>query len=205
MSNHHGRPAATPAPPGAVPGELRGRAGEWYAARADMPGELQHTVSEHMSVMANPPGWARGWQEHILIPDPAAGAVWSHTVDGGYSERLVSARWVLTCSAVVADRFPVLYLADTNGTKVLCVWAGGTITAGEAVGVNLAGEYTLQSDYGGAETFGPMPNRIVPPGYVWTATVQNMDAGDQQSAIVLTIDRFPSDTTRKYRPVEDGD
>lgn len=203
MSKRHGRPAAYPAPPGAVPGELRGRAGEWYAAQAGDAAELAHTTSEHMSVMTNPPGWARGWTEELVIPNPAAGAVWSHTVDGRYSERLVSARWVLTTSAVVANRFPVLYLANTNGTKVLCVWAGGTITAGEAVGVNLAGDTTIQSNYGGIETFGPMPNRIVPPGYTWTATVQNIDVADQQSAIVLTVNRFPSDTTRRYRPVED--
>ena len=205
MSKGHGRPAATPAPPGAVPGELRGRAGDWYAEQAAMPGELLGTTSEHMSVMPNPPGWARGWTEELIIPNPAAGAVWSHTVDGRYSERLVSARWVLTTSAVAANRFPVLYLANTNGTKVLCVWAGGTVVASTVNGVNLAGDTTIQSNYGGIETFGPMPNRIVPPGYVWTATVQNMDAADQQSAIVLTVDRFPSDTTRKYRPVEDGD
>jgi len=205
MSKHHARPAAYPAPPGAVPGELRGRAGEWYAEQAAMPADAQHTTSEHMSVMANPPGWARGWQEHILIPNPAAGAVWSHTVDGRWSERLVSARWVLTTSAVAGDRFPVLYLADTNGTKVLCVWAGGTITASEAIGVNLAGDATIQSNYGGIETFGPMPNLIVPPGYTWTATCQGIDVADQQSGIVLVVDRFPNDTTRKYRPVEDGD
>ncbi len=205
MSKHHARPAAYPAPPGAVPGELRGRAGDWYAAQAGSAGQLSHVTSEHMSVMTNPPGWARGWTEEIIIPDPAAGSVWSHTVDGRYSERLVSARWVLTTSAVAANRFPVLYLADTNGVNVLSVWAGGTVVASTVNGVNLDPQYTLQSNYGGTETFGPLPNRIVPPGYKWTATVQNMDAGDTLTAIVLTVDRFPSDTTRKYRPAEDGD
>ena len=205
MSKGHGRPAATPAPLGAVPGELRGRAGDWYAAQAAMPAEQSHSTSEHMSVMANPPGWARGWQERLIIPNPAAGAVWSHTVDGRWSERLVSARWVLTTSAVAANRFPVLYLTDANGAKVLCVWAGGTVVASTVNGVNLAGDTTIQSNYGGIETFGPMPNYITPPGYTWTATVQNIDVGDTLTGIVLTVDRFPNDTTRKYRPVEDGD
>ena len=160
-----------------------------------MTSPLPGNSSQVARLMAAPPGFAVGWQETVIVPDPAAGAVWSHTVDGRWFERLVSARWVLTTSAVAANRFPVLYLTDANGEKVLSVWAGGTITASESKGVNLMDAVSIQSDYGGLETFGPMPNRIVPPGYTWTATVENIDAGDQQSGIVLTVDRFPNDAT----------
>ena len=205
MSRGHARPRAYPAPPGAMPGELVGRANQWNPVHPGAASAESHTTSEHLSVMANPPGWARGWQEHLVIPNPVAGSVWSHQVDGRWSERLVSARWVLTTSAVAANRFPVLYLTDTNGVRVLCVWAGGTVVASTVNGVTLAGENTIQSNYGGIETFGPMPNLIVPPGYTWTATVQNIDVADTLTGIVLIVDRFPSDTTRKYRPVEDGD
>lgn len=203
MSKHHARPAAYPAAPGTVPGELRGRAGAWYAEQGQAAAGAPHSTSEHLSVMANPPGWARGWQDSVIIPNPALGAVWSYTVDGRYSERLVSARWTLTTSAVVANRFPVLQLLDTNGRIVAVRWAGGTIAASLALGVTLAGNVTIQSNYGGNEVFGPMPDFITPPGYTWRATVQGIDAGDQQSAITLFVDRFPSDTTRKYEPVDD--
>lgn len=205
MSKGHARPAATPAPPGSVPGELRGQAGVWYAQQVQPAAGEPHDTSEHMSMMLNPPGWAHGWQDRLLIPQPAAGQVWSYQVDGRYSERLVSVRWTLTASAVVANRFPLLQLLDQNNVVVAERWGGGTITASQAISVNLAEDMTIQSNYGGNSVFGPLPALMTPPGYTWKATCQNIDAGDQQSNIVLIVHRFPSDTTRKYRPVEDGE
>lgn len=157
---------------------------------------LARTASDSARLLAEPPGYVIGWQERLYIPAPPAGQAWSHTVNGPYFERLTAARWVLTTSAVVANRFPVLYLSDANGVKVLAVWAGGTNVASQVSGINLAWNNTLQSNYGGVETFGPIPNLICPPGFTWTATCQNMDVGDTQTGIVLTVDRFPNDITR---------
>lgn len=157
---------------------------------------LARTTSDTARLLVDPPGYAIGWQQRVYVPSPAAGAAWSRTIPGPHFERLVAARWVLTTSAVVANRFPVLYLTDPNGVKVLCVWAGGTNVASQVSGINLAREYSLQSNYGGIETFGPMPDLLLPPGFTWTATCQNMDVGDTQTGIVLTIDQFPNDITR---------
>lgn len=145
--------------------------------------------------MADAPGFAVGWQDVVYVPAPAVGTSWSYKVDGRYFERLVGVRFVLVTSAVVANRFPVLYLQDQNGVNVLSVWAGGTVPASKTNGVNLSPWYSLQSNYGGAETFGPLPNMLVPPGYSWVSTVQNIDVGDQVSGVVLTVQRFPNDAT----------
>lgn len=159
-----------------------------------MPGTGQANVSEMAHLMPGAPSYAAGWEQMVYVPSPAAGANWSYKIDGRYAEQLVSVRFVLVTSAVVANRFPVLYLQDTNGVNVLSVWAGGTVPASKTNGVNLSPEYTLQSNYGGVETFGPLPKLLVPGGYTWQSTVQNIDVGDTITGVVLKVQRFPSDT-----------
>lgn len=143
--------------------------------------------------MAAPPGFAVGWFERVIVPSPAAGANFTYTIDGRYKERLLSARFTLVTSAVVANRFPVLHLLDVNSRVVASAWAGGTIPASTMQTQNLAREFTLQSNYGGSEVFGPLPDWLMPEGYSWQSSVQNIDAGDQINAITLLVERFPND------------
>lgn len=145
-------------------------------------------------LMAAPPGYAVGWLERVLIPNPAAGAAFTYVGDGRYVERLISVRFTLATSAVVANRFPVMRLLDATGRIVMGVWAGGTVAASTTLAVNLAREFSLQSNYGGAEVFGPMVDLVTPPGYSWQLVVQNEDVGDQVSTITLLVQRFPTDT-----------
>lgn len=159
-----------------------------------MPGSGQANVSQMAHLLLGAPSYAAGWRDIVYVPSPAAGGNWSYKVDGRYSERLIAVRFVLVTSAVVANRFPVLYLQDANGVNVLSVWAGGTVPASKTNGVNLAQTYTLQSNYGGAETFGPLPDLLIPSGYTLASVVQNIDVGDTLTGIVLTVQRFPSDT-----------
>ncbi|MGH9622517.1 MAG: hypothetical protein ACRD45_22770 [Bryobacteraceae bacterium] len=156
-----------------------------------LPGNSSQTAR----LMAAPPGFAVGWQEPVYIPDPAAGANWKYTVDGRYSERLVSVRFTFTASAVVADRFPLVHLADANGRVVGGYFAGSNIAASVVQTVTLSPGNQVVSNYGPTEVFGFLPDLLVPPGWAWSSSVPGVDVGDQISAITLIVQRFPNDAT----------
>lgn len=159
-----------------------------------MPVPGRSNVSQAARLMASPPGFAIGWQEPVYLPNPAAGAEWSYTVDGRYYERLISVRFTFTASAAVADRFPVVHLADANGRVVAGYWAGSGIKAGVVQTVTLSPGNQVVSNYGPADVFGFLPDLLVPPGWVWSSSTAGLDVADQISAITLVVQRFPNDT-----------
>lgn len=161
-----------------------------------MTSPVPSNTSRSARLIVDAPGYVIGWQETVIVPSPVAGAVWSYKTDGRYWERLVSVRHTLTTSAVVANRFPTLQLKDVNGRVILSIWAGGTVTAGKTLGLNLQRENALQGDYGGVETYGPLPDLLVEGGWTWTPLVTNMDVGDTLTGITLIVQRFPNDITR---------
>lgn len=154
----------------------------------------QSTVSQTARLMLGGPSYVVGWQEPVYVANPAAGAVWSHTVAGRYYERLLSVHSVFVTSAVVATRFPQLQLLDSNGTVVTAVAAGGGIAAGTTLTADLmlGGPVFDGGTSGGS--FGFLSDILVPPGWSWKMLVTNIDAGDQFSNVVLLVQRFPSDT-----------
>lgn len=156
-----------------------------------LPGNSSQTAR----LMAAPPGFAVGWQEPVYIPDPAAGAVWDHVVDGRYSERLVSVAFALTTSAVVGSRFPQVELVDTNGKVVLSVPAGDTVVASSTVNPVLMLNAPAFAFGSAGGTFGFIPDILVPPGWSWQLVVFGIDPGDQVSDVILVVQRFPNDAT----------
>lgn len=143
--------------------------------------------------MVGAPGFAVGWQEALYVPNPAAGADWSHVVDGRYYERLIAARWVLTTDAVAGNRIAGVQVTDQNGRVVIRVTGSGNIAASNAVDINLAvGVGQL-----GVATFGSscgaIPDLLLPPGWSWSGFTFGLDAGDQESAVILVVQRFPND------------
>lgn len=155
---------------------------------------LPHSPSDTARLMAGAPGFAVGWQELIRIPNPAAGAQWTHTVDGRYYERLVSVRYQFVTSAVVANRNLSVLLKDNNGAPVTGSRGGFNVVASSTLVANLMiGAADFGSDSVGA-TYGYLPHLIVPPGWVWGSDVVSMDVADQFSSIVLVVQRFPSDS-----------
>ena len=151
-------------------------------------------TSQTARLMVSPPGYAVGWQEPVYMPAPAAGQNWLHPVDGRYYERLVSARFTLTTSAVVATRACQVRLMDGNGNIVLTIPVSGGVTAGGSVSVNaVAGAPAVTTGtQGDIATF--IPDLLIPPDWSWGSHVVAMDAGDQVSGIVLLVQRFPNDT-----------
>ena len=152
-----------------------------------------NNTSQTARLMVNPPGFAVGWQTPVYLPDPAAGAIWSYTVDGRYYERLVAVRYRFATSAVVATRFPVVALQDTNGTVITSAQGGWGVPAGSAVTASLAVGVPVAATATNGSTFGYLPDVLAPPGWSWVANVGAMDAGDAFSQVVLLVQRFPND------------
>src|SRR5579872_1630304 len=128
-----------------------------------MDGPVPGNTSGTARLMLGAPSYAVGWQAPVYVDQPAAGAGWQYTVDGRYWERLLSVYYVLTASAVVANRTSQLNLLDANGTVVLVAGAGATVTAGQSKFAS------LQVDNPGLESAIPsgavgwLPDLLVPP------------------------------------------
>ena len=156
---------------------------------------LPTNTSDTARLLNGAPSFGVGWQEPVYLPNPAAGANWSYKVDGRYFERVLSVHYTLVTSAVVANRFPVLTLADQNGK----------IVSGAPGGSGVAASTTLITDLiiGGpaydfanvGNSYGFLPDLLIPPGWSWQSVVGNLDVADQFSGIVLLVQRFPNDAT----------
>ena len=156
---------------------------------------LPGNTSQTARLMVAPPGFAVGWQEPLYLPDPVAGAEWSHVVDGRYFERLLAAQYMFTADAAVATRYAVLGLYDVAGRQVLTVPAAGGVVAATAVTANLMTGIGVLSSGTIGNTWGVLPDLLVPPGWSWRSATSGIDAGDQYSGITLVVQRFPNDAT----------
>lgn len=150
-------------------------------------------TSDTARLMLGAPEFAVGWQERILVPQPAAGAQWKYTADGRFFERVIAIAFTFATSAVVATRFPLVQLVDNNNVVVTGVTAGNAVVASSIVNPNLwVGAPQLATGASGG-TFGYMPDILIPPGWSWQSNTFAMDAGDQFSGIVVLTQRYPND------------
>ena len=114
-------------------------------------------------------------------------------MDGGYYERLLSVYYVLSTSAVVANRTSQLNLLDSNGLVVAVTAAGAPVTAGQVKFCCLQlGNPGLESAIPSGSV-GFLPDLVVPPGWTWQLVIANEDVDDQVSGVVLLVQQFPDD------------
>lgn len=158
-----------------------------------MPDPVARTTSDTARLMGGAPGFAVGWQQPIYLPNPAAGAVWSRKVDGRFLERVLAVTFTLTTSAVVANRFPAVQLADSNGKVITAVPAGGAVAASQSLFVNLAVNGPAYSFGNSGGTYGFLPDLLVPADWSWSAAVAGLDVADTLTNIVLLVQQFPND------------
>ena len=154
-----------------------------------VPGNTSQTAR----LMIRAPGFAVGWQERIVLPAPAAGQQWSYKIDGRYTERLVAVTFGLTTSAVVANRSPVVLLRDNTGTVITQVPAGNAVAAASTLTAYLVNGSPNTAQGAAGNTYGFLPEILVPGDWSWGSGVGGMDPGDQLSAVTLLVHRFPND------------
>ena len=140
----------------------------------------------------NPFAYGRGFLDIEYPANPAAGVNFSETVDGRYISRLVSATWLLTTSAVVANRTVTLDTQDGNGKLLNSRGAAVNVLAGStqifSADIHRSGDAWIS---GGTVFFG-LDEYYLEPGRKIIISVLNIDVGDQLSKIVFSWERFPT-------------
>jgi hypothetical protein len=130
--------------------------------------------------------------ELVEIEDPAAGADFFFSFEDGYTYRIQSMNFLLTCSAVVADRWPYIEIRR-GGRYIGFLSPAGKIIASEAV--NFHWMHGLTNSDASAVTphiICQLPRNLYLIGkdVLRTATF-NIDVGDQLTEVVLYLQKWP--------------
>lgn len=158
-----------------------------------MPVPGQSNVSQMARLLLGAPSFAVGWQDIVRVPDPAAGAGFTYTVDGRYFERVLAIRFVFDSSAVANIRYGFVGVYDANGDLVTEVEAVATMPASAEARVNLTVGCPVISMNGGGDSEGFIPDLLLPPGWSWRGRITAEDVADQFSGIVVLTQRYPND------------
>lgn len=123
--------------------------------------------------------------------NPAAGADWTYTVPAGFTQVLVSVRAVLTTSAVVANRVPVLRITIPTGQIVADIAAIAAQTASTTITyVWMAGAPANNTN--NVQQMSLPQGLRLPAGSVVQTITAGISAGDQWSSISITYTQFIS-------------
>ena len=127
-----------------------------------------------------------GTERLVVAPaNPAAGALYTYTMQS--AGRLKSIGWTFTADAVAATRYQDLVISTAAGDILWQQSASGSIIAGQVSYVALGSGFgTLKQQGAGLSETG-LPDLDLQPGDTITISIQNIDPGDQISAIVLSI------------------
>lgn len=139
----------------------------------------------------------------VSVANPAAGAEFTITAPGDQFWRVVSMRFVLVTSAVVANRTPRLNVSD--GTDI---YASVRADAVQAAGVTLTysaieGVIGRQNVGGVANINWPTRGQMLQPGHQIASSTDLIDVGDQYSAIRALVQSFPQGPVDEWLPTVD--
>jgi len=145
---------------------------------------------------------SQGWQDMLLIPDPAAGAVFSRKIPPETWEKVIAVRFNFQASGVVANRFLAIQYLNADDVVFLQQQSSGTVVAGNLVTPNLFVGGSGNAGGASGATYGVLPDLLLPSGYSWRLNVSGLDAGDQASLVRVLVQRIPSDVASGDRYYE---
>jgi hypothetical protein len=155
-------------------------------------------IADRVSILLGPIGQFTGWQQSLLLSDPAAGIGWTHTVPGQVHERIVAVSCKLVTSGVAGNRGPHLVFTWVNGKTVADTGYTSEIPTGVTAQLTwhpFAGE-VLNPNQGSAA--GSMPDLLLPSGCTVSLVIDGEDAGDQVSDVTLIVQRFSTEVTSQF-------
>lgn len=128
------------------------------------------------------------------IGQPAAGTDWSTVVPGGHTWEVLSVRSTLVTSAAAGARVPVLGMKDSDASYAVRFAPGGSANSsitepfcwfiGGPPQASLVAEFNSQL---------PSEPWIVPAGYTLSVATNNLQVGDQWSAVKIVARRWSAD------------
>lgn len=126
--------------------------------------------------------------DHQLEAAPVAGAGIVVKLDSTWRWRIVSARFTLTTSAVVADRVVSVDVADDEGTAWIRSLSPVAQVAGKA---DVAYDFVERADAidlsADSRVQAGLPRVWIPGGWQLRVNVENIDAGDQLGELRLYV------------------
>lgn len=136
---------------------------------------------------------AWGRRRRVLIANPEAGHDWTFNPTPGYLTIVELATALLTAAAKAATREVKVKLTDGNNT-LYEQYTGASATESKAVRLNLG----LSTDVavgqaGDATASAPLPSLLLEPGWTLSVVTTAIDAADQWSAIVLSVEEYEMD------------
>lgn len=128
----------------------------------------------------------------VNAADPAAGAEVTYTVPAGSGLLLKAVRVRLVTSAVVANRVPILTIADDNANTVM------EFPASAAQAASLTVDYSFVADLGYAMAaavanklaVGIAPFLYLPDGWTIKTVTSAIDVGDNYGVPIITGEVF---------------
>ncbi len=118
--------------------------------------------------------------------DPAAGATYSYTMPA--AGRLRSLSWTFTSDAVAATRSQDLVIANSAGDTLWQQAASGSIAASQVSYVSLGETWGTLKEQGAGLSSSSLPDLQLQAGDTIQISIQNIDPGDQISAIVIGLE-----------------
>lgn len=139
----------------------------------------------------------------VLVATPAVGSEFALVAPGGEYWRVLSLRFQLVTSAVVANRTPRLNVGD--GTDTYASVRAEAVQAAGATLVYSAFEGSRGGvDVGGVANIGwPTRGQLLQPGHRVASSTALIDVGDQYSAIVALVQSFPAGPAIEWLPSVD--
>lgn len=123
----------------------------------------------------------------VAIPAPGAGSEIVQVVPGGVMWEVLSLRYTLVTSAVVANRNSTLRLLDNDNVQVVRLNPAGSAAASTnntfCWAAGLGQNSTLSVIASGL----PVPPLVALPGWTISTLTANIDAADAYSAVVLMV------------------
>jgi hypothetical protein len=141
-------------------------------------------------VLDAPPLQRYGLPEYTVGDSPAAGAHFTHQIEGQYHERLVSLHVRLVTDANVANRQPLIEFRDSEDNRFL--FSGAPTTQAASLTndwVFSAFQYTAEWTIDDSVLI-PLASVLLPPTFDFRVYVDNIQATDQLSRIRFVKERF---------------
>lgn len=131
----------------------------------------------------------RGIKQIVTVPQPAAGADWTVKVPGGEQWFIMSGKFGLSTSAVVANRI-VQVVVTVDGPEVYRALAGTAVAASSFPAYTLAQvDAPVNSTSLQGLTNLQIPWMPLPQGATVGSLTVNLDVGDQYGAVNLYVAR----------------
>ena len=135
----------------------------------------------------------RGWTELVNAGNTTLGQSFTRSTPPETWERLSTVYCNYVASAVVATRYPYVQVSDADGNIVYFSYSVNGIAASQSRMLSCWVGSPIQTQGSAGIIQMPIPDMVIPSGFITTIGAFNIDVGDQIKSVILRVQRYPSD------------